>query len=107
MRKGYLIMTRFILGSMLYILAAMSAFAGPGYYEMRVSDCTPAAMQRAADSLAAENRAVISVVKCDAAAMPAVPEYVQMPAPVYVARPVVYADVYDDIDCDCDMDYYF
>ena len=91
-------MKKLLLGSVFYFMAAAGAVAGPGYYEIRVSDCSPAAMQRAVDNLSARNRAVIAVVKCDAT--PRAPVRVARPAPVM--RPVTYYDYC----CDCDMGYY-
>ena len=94
--NGYNMMKKLFLGSLFYFVAAACAVAGPGYYEMRISDCSPAAMQRAMDDAAARNRSVITVVKCDAA--PA-------PRPVRVthraARPFPRHVNYIDYGCGC------
>lgn len=98
-------MLKFILGSMFYLLAAMSAFAGPGYYEVYTSDCTPAGMARAMDTVSAANRAVITVVKCDASASRVAANAPRMVRHVRPVRPVVIEPVFyvTDLDCDCDM----
>lgn len=86
-------MKKMILGSVLYLLAAMSAF-GAGYYEERVSACDAASMRQAMDSATARTGAGITVVRCESAPVAHVTR--PAPRPVYV-QPVEYIDWC----CDC------
>ena len=76
-------MKKFIIGSILYFLGAMSAFSA-GYYEQGLGDCDPAAMRRAMDSATARTGAGITVVRCD---MGAPRQTVAMAAPVRYVVP--------------------
>lgn len=80
-------MKQVIFGSVFYFAAVAGAIAA-GYYERRVNNCDPVAMQRAMDSATARTRAGITVVKCDA-------------APAHRPAPVAHRVEYVDCGCDC------